>query len=318
MQRPEELFQRYIWLVNTLLSSSNGITFEELQRKWVSSSVGDGSPLPRATFNRHREVIEGMLGISIECDKHNRSVYKISDPSILRTNNIQSWMLRTLTVGNVLQNGLGMHERILLEEMPMGQEHLQTILDAMSHGHTLCIDYAKSYRTVSSIEIEPYCLKVFRQRWYLLAHNLLYAKDDLRVYSLDRISHLEESEHEFHLPADFDAAQYFQNDFGVFTGGNAEIETIVIHAFGRLPDYLRSLPLHPSQQEIYATPNYVEFRYRLRPTYDFRQELLSQADELEVISPQSFREEFSAVLNRAAKRHKSKASTKTIKQEQND
>jgi hypothetical protein len=303
MQRPEELFQRYIWLVNTLLSAGDGITFDELNRKWVYATVGNGRPLPRSTFNRYREAIEEMLGITIECDKRNGAVYRISDPDALKTNNIQSWMLRTLTVGNVLQSALGMHNRILLEKMPMGQEHLQAIIDAMAQNHVLRLDYSKSFCTVSTIEVEPYCLKVFRQRWYLLAHNTAYSKDDLRTYSLDRISYIEETGHCFTLPYDFDAARYFENDFGIYTGGDTKVETIVIHAFGRLPDYLRTLPLHPSQQETLITSDYVEFRYRLRPTYDFRQELLSQADELEVIAPQSFREEFAAVLSHALERH---------------
>lgn len=310
MRNPEELFQRYIWLVNTLLSSANGITFEELKRKWDLSTMNDGTSLSRTTFNRHREVIEGMLGIDIKCNKHHGSVYYINDPDSLKTNNIQSWMLRTLTVGNVLQSGLNMHERILLEEMPMGQEHLQSIIDAMSHGHSLYIQYSKSFQTINTLEVEPYCLKVFRQRWYLLAHNKAYAENDLRVYALDRIRHIEETENTFRLPEDFDGAKYFENDFGVYAGGDTQVETIVIHAFGRLPDYLRSLPLHPSQQEVYSTAAYVEFQYHLRPTYDFRQELLSQADELEVIAPLSFREEFASVLGRAIKRHETSSNDK--------
>ena len=303
MQRPEELFQRYLWLVNTLLSSGSGITFEVISNKWQRASVGDGRPLARATFNRWREAIEEMLGISIVCDKRLGAIYRISDPSMLQTNSIHSWMLRTLTVGGVLQNSLGLHERILLEEMPMGQEYLQTIIDAMMHGHTLRIDYAKAYRTTNTLEVEPYCLKVFRQRWYLLAHNMQYAADDLRVYALDRISCMQETTNSFRVPEAFDAAGYFQNDFGVYTGGATEVETIIIHAYGRLPDYLRSLPLHTSQQEVCTTPEYTEFRYRLRPTYDFRQALLAQADEVEVVSPESFRNEFTAVLRKALNRH---------------
>lgn len=306
MQKPEEMFQRYIWLVNALLSSGDGITFDDLARRWCHASIYDGNALSRATFNRHRESIRNLFGIEIACDRALGSVYYIKDPEVLKTNNIQSWMLRTLTVGNVLQSGLGLHERIQLEEIPMGQEHLQTIMDAMSRNHTLNFNYSKSFQTVKTIEVEPYCLKVFRQRWYLLAHNIAYAQNDLRIYALDRISDIVETEHVFRLPADFDAATYFMDDFGVYTGGTEKVENIVIHAFGRLPDYLRSLPLHPSQREVFSVGNYVEFHYRLRPTYDFRQELLSQADELEVIAPQSLREEFAAVLSRAVQRHEKK------------
>lgn len=40
-------------------------------------------------------------------------------------------------------------------------------------------------------------------------------------------------------------------------------------------NYLRTLPIHHSQKEVKTTPNYADFEFYLRPTFDFRQELLS-------------------------------------------
>ena len=55
--------------------------------------------------------------------------------------------------------------------------------------------------------------------------------------------------------------------------------------------YLRSLPLHSSQQEIDSADDYSIFQYQVRPTFDFRQALLSKGSEVEVLEPVAFREE---------------------------
>ncbi|MFJ1354261.1 WCX domain-containing protein [Capnocytophaga canimorsus] len=51
-----------------------------------------------------------------------------------------------------------------------------------------------------------------------------------------------------------------------------------------------------SQKEIKTEDNYTFFEYFLRPTYDFRQEILSHGAEIEVISPNWFREEIQQIV----------------------
>ena len=308
MQKPEDLFQRYIWLVNTFLQASNGITLKELDSKWRSSQFCDGRPLSRTTFNRYREVIEEMFDIIIDCEKHHQSVYRIANPEVLRANNMQSWMLRTLTVGNALKTSMELHERILLEDIPSGQEYLQDIIDAMKRNHMIRITYNRSFDTQHTLVLKPYCLKVFRQRWYVVGQNTEYREGNIRVYALDRILTMSETDRIFAVPSNFHPESFFKNDFGVYTGGEEPVETITIRAYGKLPDFLRTLPLHHSQQEVVSTSKYTDFSYHLRPTYDFRQELLSQADELEVLSPESFRQEFGAILRKAARKHRTATS----------
>ena len=58
------------------------MTFEELNRKWREDQVTDGNPLPRATFNRHRDAILNMFGIIIDCDKKTFRYY-ISNKEVL-------------------------------------------------------------------------------------------------------------------------------------------------------------------------------------------------------------------------------------------
>ena len=49
-------FNRYIWLLNTLLQHRR-LTFEEISCRWKDSCLGDGRPLALRTFHMHREAI---------------------------------------------------------------------------------------------------------------------------------------------------------------------------------------------------------------------------------------------------------------------
>lgn len=69
------------------------------------------------------------------------------------------------------------------------------------------------------------------------------------------------------------------------------VERIVLRAGKYHQHYLRTLPLHPSQKEIYACEEYADFELTLRPTYDFCMELLRAAGEVEVIEPKWLRHE---------------------------
>ena len=67
--------------------------------------------------------------------------------------------------------------------------------------------------------------------------------------------------------------------------------------------YLRTLPLHASQRELASTEEYADFEYNLRPTFDFKQELLAQGDEVEVLEPAEFRKEMKDIVLQMVKRY---------------
>ncbi|MBR5964490.1 MAG: WYL domain-containing protein [Bacteroidaceae bacterium] len=305
MSKANDLFQKYVWIVNTILRSSYGISFEDLARRWKGSEAGKGERLSRTSFNRYRESIEEMFDINIECRRDGAAyVYYVENPEALHSSSSQSWLLRSLTVGGALQQGSDIKERILLESIPGGQEYLPVIIEALKYNLLLQVEYRKFHSPESQFfELEPYCLKVFRQRWYLVGHNVGYEKNDIRVYALDRFAGVKETDTPFTLPDNFDASVFFENNFGVYVGGEEKAQKIVIRAYGSLVNFLRTLPLHHSQQEIDTQEAWADFSYFLRPTYDFRQELLSQAEQLEVLEPAEFREQFHDSLERACRRH---------------
>ena len=168
--------------------------------------------------------------------------------------------------------------------------------------HKLSIEYRKFGRQEShSITIAPYAVKVFKQRWYLLAGDNKW--EIPAIYALDRIVSLKKSNDTFKLPKDFMPEDFFKDCYGVVCGTNDVAKRITIRAYPPYINYLRTLPLHASQKELESTTEYTDFEYFLRPTFDFKQELLSQGDEVEVLEPKEFREEMKGMLQRMLNRY---------------
>lgn len=301
--RNTDTFRQYTWLVN-IIQRAKSITFEQIGQLWVASDLNEGKPLSRTTFYRLRQAIEDMFGIHIECD--NQHLYSISNPETLKNNSTQNWMLQTLTVSNILVDSLSIKDRLVLEEIPAGTQYLQTIINAIKNNRSLSMTH-QSFDAFEekTIIIEPYCLKVFRQRWYLLGKDHI-KHNNLRIYALDRISELKETNEHFELDPSFDAEYFFKNYFGVFIGENEKPTRIVLRAYGKMIPLLRTLPKHPSQKEINTTKMYSDFEYYLAPTFDFRQAILKEGHELEVIEPETLRKKIHEELIDSLKNYEQK------------
>jgi predicted DNA-binding transcriptional regulator YafY len=146
-----------------------------------------------------------------------------------------------------------MKDRVLLEEIPLGQAFLDSILDAMQRNVELRIDYQSYERGqeeehMQTFHFQPYALKVYNRRWYLLGYQK--EKEALRLISLDRIHDLKKTSTHFELPSDFDARMYFADVVGVYVDKDKQVSNIKIRAYGVQAEYLRSTPLHRSQSEV--------------------------------------------------------------------
>ena len=236
-----------------------------------------------------------MFDINIECDKKNGYVYYIEDSDDLKRSGVRSWLMNTFAVNNLINESHKLKNIILFAHIPSGQQFLTPIIEAMRDNLTVEVAYQNYWHDKPhTFEVQPYCVKVFKQRWYVVGNS---AKEEIRIYSLDRVKSLQITENRFTLPTDFDGEEYFINSFGISNYGKAEFVTIKVFNGDKKNRYLESLPLHHSQELIEQTEDYTVFRYFIKPTCDFRQELLSHGAEVEVISPLWFREEIIAIIN---------------------
>ena len=284
------------------------MTFEELNRKWQEDQVTDGNPLLRSSFNRHRDAILDMFGIIIDCDRSTNK-YSISNKEVLCDDSIERWLFSTLTVHGVLADSAAVKERLVLESAPAGEQYLDTIIRAIKTNHQLLIGYQKFEAEGYERVVCPYALKLFRQRWYLLALLSTSSRSQgenvegqMRIYALDRITMVELTENTFEMPADFSAQTYFSEYFGVLTT-DTPMAHVILRAHKWMPNYLRTLPLHHSQRELESTPDYTDFSYDIRPTSDFLGELLRHSNGIEVLQPQELREKMRQMIAETLKRY---------------
>lgn len=288
--RTYDVFKEYIWLVNTIRKAGK-ISLAEINEKWCETDMSGGLEFARSTFNRHKDAIQDIFGIYIECDRKAGHKYYIGNSRVLDEDSVQNWMLSTLSVSNILSESIAIRERILLESVPSAGEYLQTIIEAMQKSVRIAVDYQRySAAAPRHLTMEPYCLKLFRQRWYMLGHFHRDATaekpeaDYFGIFSLDRIKTLELTDIKFKVKKDFNAKDYFNEYFGVTTGDGTECERIVLRAYGEQRFYMRDLPWHHSQKEIASGEDYTDYELTIRPTLDFSSKIVSEKTLLKPLS----------------------------------
>ena len=293
------LMNKYVWLVETIQRAGE-ISLKEIQSRWLDSDLSEGVELSQRTFHKWRIATEELFGICIDCQRTGGYNYYIANAEVLNEGGIRSWLLRTASLNQQLARSMSLNERILLEDIPSSETYLSDIIRAMKACRCIQVKYRRYTSASSRISIlEPYALKLFKQRWYLLAKasDMPY----LLLYSLDRMEEVVLTETKFQLSPDFDAETFFEDCYGTIIDATVEAERISIRVTSSQACYLKSLPLHHSQRLLSEDEEYSVFELYLKPTYDFLQALLSYGSELEVIAPVSLRnqmqEEVAAMMS---------------------
>ena len=280
--------QKYTWLIETIRRAGS-ISHRDLSDAWErKKDLSDARPLPRATFNRWRNAIRKQFGINIDCHHAGDYQYYIENPDDIDDDKLKKWMLNSFATGNLIGENFSLKDRILVDDIPSGQSHLTTLLEAMTDNRITRITYRPfSLERAATFLIEPYCVKLFENRWYVLAHNDFF--DDMRIYALDRIESVEITDKTFRLPKGFSASQFFSTAYGIVMANDVKPRRIVIRANEAHKHYLLSLPLHHTQSLIADHGEYADFDAYLAPTYDFIMKLLQAGAMIEVISPEDVR-----------------------------
>jgi predicted DNA-binding transcriptional regulator YafY len=203
----------------------------------------------------------------------------------------------------LLLDSQSLKDRILLEDIPSGQEYLATILDAMKTNNQLSITYHGYWRKeASTFTVYPYCVKLFKQRWYLVALSPYDKK--VRIYSIDRIKDVEVEDEHFVYPDDFDPETFFEGCIGVIVDLEFDIESVRLKVSANQSNYIRSLPMHSSQKETERNDDYSIFTLEVRPTYDFQQEILKNGADMEVLSPEWLRNKIAVMIENMSNNYK--------------
>ena len=293
------LINRYVWLVDTI-GRYGRITLKDLNKVWLSSQISDGRPLARRTFFHYRDAIEEMFDIDIKCDRATFEYY-IDDSGSENNARLRSWLMDSVSMSGMLSSAHDISGRIMLENVPSAREHLPVIIDALKQNRRIRFSYKSYTRSLPTdgIVLEPYFVKIFKQLWYVIGRNVKEGK--IKTYSLDRISNLNLMQDTFTMPDDVKPSEFFKDCFGIITNRNSA-KRIVLRVEPTQAKYFRALPLHSSQQEE-VHDHYSIFSYRMRITYDLKEEIMSHGASIEVLEPQELKTLIRTELEQALKNY---------------
>ena len=248
----------------------------------------------KRTFQRDIADIATIHNIEIKCNLSNNKYYINDDVEETHSQRLREnfELLNAIRLSKSFGNQL-----IFEERKPLGTQHLAGLLHAIQNCIAVDFEYYKFWdTTISDRKVKPIALKEARNRWYLIAED---TKDHtIKNFSLDRIQNLEITKDRF-KPIEYQAHEEFEHSFGIINGTNEEPVKVVLSFTPREGRYVESLPLHHSQQLILKNEDEMRFSYFIRPTYDFRMEILSYGDQVKVIEPDSLKSQIKKELKRS-------------------
>lgn len=272
------------------------MSFEELQDEMSNDpdSIEENLLTSQRTFQRDLQDIESIYGITISSDRSHNRYYIKEDYE----DNHSQRLRENFEILNAIRLSKSLGSNLIFERRKsLGTEHMAGLLHAIQNHFEVSFDYFKFWdESVSSRTVKPIALKEARNRWYLIAVD----EETIKNFSLDRIKELTIT------PSRFTAVPYnvhkeFKDSFGIINGTHEEPVKVMLSFTPREGRYVESLPLHHSQEMVLRNEDEIRFSYFIRPTYDFRMELLSYGDQVQVLEPAGLRKVIKKQLQQALK-----------------
>lgn len=299
-------FKRYVWLID-LLQTNEEMTFKEISDAWKDESGGlkkeeEKQGLPLRTFHNHIKAIKEIFDLEIY---YRDRYWQINPETWYKLSPLKQSLLSKLSLNNAILEFDPLKERIIFEEdAEPDNEILRKITRAMKKGLRIKVTYQRFGAESKQYWFEPYCLKMFNHRWYLLGRKK--GEKKLRVLAMDeRLKDVEDprdpADEHFLYPKGFNGKDYFDSSVGVIVNPG-DIQPIRIKVFGVQADYWRSAPLHHSQKEIKKANEYSIFELMLNPdSLELEQLLFSKIDQIEVLEPEFLRRKMISYIKKMQK-----------------
>jgi predicted DNA-binding transcriptional regulator YafY len=179
----------------------------------------------------------------------------------------------------------------------MGIEHIGIIYDAIINKQVLKITYLQSFENKSYLTIHPYYLKQYNSRWFLFGYNPEQQRYNWNV-ALDRIKKINVVHDSYISNTEIDWDEYFEDILGVTKPLNHEPEKIVLQFYGKTAYYIESKPIHGSQKSQWLGNDTLQVELELIINYELERFILSYADSVRVIQPQSLIEQIKSRMGK--------------------
>lgn len=276
-----ETIMRYHLIISKL--KKHPVPFKEINDFLEKESEFRGYNLVRdkRTFNRDLDAIRSIYDIDIQYNFKSKVYEIIQDEQ----NDKNLRMVEALDIFNALKISENISNVIHFEKRrPNGSEHLNGLLHAIQNRVQIKFSYQKYWEDSPKLrEVEPHALKEFKNRWYLLGVNV--NDGNTRIFALDRMSGLLISNLKFQHNTNLDVNVFFKNCFGIIAPEEQQVEEVILSFDAFQGKYIKSLPLHETQEILEDNKEEVRIKLNVYLTFDFIMEVLSHGDKVKVIKP---------------------------------
>ena len=252
--------------------------FDYLQMQDDNLQIG----FSKRTLQRDIKEIRNVFGIDIEYSKSQKGYFISQNEN--ENMNFQR-MMEAFDMFNSLNLAQDLTPFIHLEKRrPQGTDNLYGLLHAIKNRLQIKFTYQKFWEEEFSQRlVEPYALKEFKNRWYIMAKD---SKDNnIKSFALDRLTNFEITNQTYQYPDNYSIEQSYRYCFGIISPNDEEPQDIILSFDPFQGKYIKTLPLHDTQQVLVDNDVEMKIKLKLCLTHDLVMELLSFGDNMKVIEP---------------------------------
>ena len=274
------------------------MSYEEVQNEISTDpdSIEEKLLTSQRTFQRDILDIASIYGIEIESNRSNGKYYIKDD---IEDNHSQR-LRENFEILDAIRLSKSLGTSLIFEKRkPLGTHYMAGLIHAIQNKFHVEFSYRKfSDNSESQRRVKPIALKEARNRWYLIGQE----EDIIKNFALDRINELIIHKQKF-KPISYNIEKEFKDSFGVINGTDDKTTKVILSFTPEQGKYVESLPLHHSQSLISESKEEICFGYYIRPTFDFKMEILSYGNNVKVIEPKEFQNEIARSLRSALEQY---------------
>jgi len=272
---------RYLLIIKRLQRSK--ASFNEIEEYILrESEIRDMNlNISKRTFQRDLNEIRDIYNVDIQHDKKSKTYFiESADQSTTTDRLLEAFeMFNALNLSDDLSQFIHFEKR-----KPQGIHHFHGLLHCIKNQFVVSFPYHKyDDDIIVKRDVEPYALKEFKGRWYLIAKD--QEDKNVKTFGLDRIQELNITKKKFAPPENFNANDLYKNYFGIVNTSKGKAEEIILSFDSFNGKYIKSFPLHESQQILVDNKKETRIKLFLHITSDFEMELLSHGDRVKIVSP---------------------------------
>ena len=179
-----------------------------------------------------------------------------------------------------------------------GIEYIEPVVKAIREKRRVKLSYQKfDDQTTKEHIIEPYVVREFKSRFYLIGNVITGKTGKVKTYAFDRFVNLLLTDTTF-SGGDFDSEKYFQNVFGI-SEGDSKAENVLLSFNPTQGKYVQSQPLHHSQQVVKETDTECRVSLQVMVNTELVMQILSYGSGVRVLKPTSLTERIKTELKKA-------------------